>query len=156
MTVSTERLSLPSSYGTPDRLLRWETVEPRLAAAPHYWLVTTRPDSRPHTVPVDGIWTGAALIFGGDATTVHLRNLRANPSAVVHLDSTETPIIVEGHADWHTPDGPEAARLADAARAKYGYGSPPDAYLSGVWRLQPRVVLAWTVLYEDATRFVLG
>ncbi len=148
-----EQLDLPKAYGSPRKQLAWGPVEELLTTAPRYWLATTRPDGRPHSVPVDGIWSETPLFFGGDVATVHIRNLRADPRAVVHLESGDSPVIVEGIADWHLPSDHQAARLAQEAQAKYGYGSTPRAYTSGVWRLRPLLVLAWTVLYEDATRF---
>ena len=36
------------------------------------------------------------------------------------------------------------------------YGVLPDSYRPGTWRLAPSVVLAWNVLYQDATRFTLA
>jgi len=41
-----EQLSLPSSYGSPSRLLDWPSVEQRLIDSPHYWLATVRRDGR--------------------------------------------------------------------------------------------------------------
>jgi len=46
-----------------------------------------------------------------------------------------------------------ARGLAAAAKSKYGYPQSAAEYLTGVWRLQPAKVLAWTQLYVDATRF---
>jgi nitroimidazol reductase NimA-like FMN-containing flavoprotein (pyridoxamine 5'-phosphate oxidase superfamily) len=152
MEVQAAQLRLPDAYGHPTTVQRWEDVEPVLQAAGQYWLATTRPDGRPHTVPIDGVWSFGALWFGGHPSTVHLRNLRAEPRSVVHIASTESPVIVEGTADWLVPPAEEAVRLAEASRAKYGY-APPNGYRRGVWRLRPDVVLSWTVLFEDATRF---
>jgi len=49
-----EQLKLPSSYGSPSRLLDWALVEQRLVDSLHYWLATVRRDGSPHVVPVDG------------------------------------------------------------------------------------------------------
>jgi Pyridoxamine 5'-phosphate oxidase len=65
----------------------------------HYWLATTRPDGRPHVVPLDGLWLDDAWFFGGSAETVKYRNLKANPRAVVHLDDSERAVIVEGRCE---------------------------------------------------------
>ena len=149
-----EQLQLPESYGTPSRLLTWADVQQRLTGALHYWLATTRPDDRPHLVPIDGVWLDAACYFGGDPTTVHMVNLAANPRAVLHLDDSEAAVIVEGEVEWHLPATLQAAQLAAASKAKYGYGPPASTYRAGTWRLPASRILAWNVLYEDATRFV--
>jgi Pyridoxamine 5'-phosphate oxidase len=156
MDVEVTQLRLPDSYGHPTAVLEWGSVDRRLAAADHYWLASTRPDGRPHTVPVDGLWWQGALYFGGDPATVHVRNLRRQPGVVVHTESAETPVILEGRADWHVPTPPDAASMAAASVAKYGYATPAEVYRAGVWRLSPVVVIAWTVLFEDATRFTFS
>ena len=156
MDVVARQLTLPKSYGTPDRVLSWEEVEQKLVASKTYWLATTRPDGRPHTVPVDGLWWEDALYFGGDRATVHIRNLQHNPRAVVHTESGESPVIAEGAAKWHQPSEDEISGLVRGTRAKYGYPASPDSYRGGTWRLSPVSVLAWNVLYQDATRFTFA
>ncbi|HET9900922.1 MAG TPA: pyridoxamine 5'-phosphate oxidase family protein [Actinomycetes bacterium] len=156
MTMSVESIRLPKAYGTPKITLSWEEVDERLAAALHYWLVTTRPDGRPHVVPVDGMWVDGACYFGGDPTTVHARNLRDDPRAAIHLDDAEAATIAEGVAGIHTPTLPFAQELDAAAKRKYGYSVGPKVYLGGVWRLRPTTVLAWNRLDRDATRFRFG
>jgi Pyridoxamine 5'-phosphate oxidase len=158
MTVSepapmVEQLRLPAAYGTPTKLLAWSDVDERLATALHYWLATTRPDGRPHVVPVDGIWLERACYFGGAPETVHARNLAADPRAAIHLDDSNAATIAEGVAEIHTPTAQFARELDAAAQRKYGYSVGPDVYLGGVWRLRPTTVLAWARLDRDATRF---
>ena len=148
-----EQLQLPSSYGSPDRLLDWASVEQRLVEAAHYWLATVRRDGTPHVVPVDGMWLDGGCHFGGDPATVHVRNLRRDGHAALHLEDGESAVIAEGVAKWMTPSKATARQLADAAQAKYGYPQSAASYREGVWRLQPIKVLAWTRLYVDATRF---
>jgi hypothetical protein len=155
MEVVARQLVLPKSYGTPDRLLRWEEVEQKLLGSKTYWLATTRRDGRPHSVPVDGIWREGALYFGGDAATVHMRNLRSNPRAVIHTESGESPVIAEGIAEWHQPSQAEIGDLVEATQTKYGYPASRGLFSAGTWRLCPEQVLAWNVLYQDATRFTL-
>ena len=132
---------------------RGPEVEQKLSESKTYWLATTRPDGRPHSVPVDGVWLDGALYFGGDPATVHIRNLRSDPRAVVHTESGESPVIAEGTAEWYQSSPHEVGRLTEAAQAKYGYPVSPESYSSGTWRRSPERVLAWNVLYEDATRF---
>jgi hypothetical protein len=150
----TEQLKLPSSYGSPNRLLDWATVEQRLIESPRYWLATVRRDGSPHVVPVDGVWLDGGCYFGGDPATVHIRNLSRNGRAGLHLEDGESAVIVEGVAEWTTPSKSDARRLAAAGRAKYGYSQSAASYLSGVLRLEPVKVLAWTQLHIDATRFL--
>lgn len=151
-----ERLRIPVAYGTPTVLMDWAGVEDALRGALHYWLVTARPDGRPHAVPVDGLWLDGTLIVGGDPDTVHGRNLNANPAVTLHLEDTESATIVDGVAEWLKPPPRQARSLADASQAKYGFAPPVAAFAAGVWQLRPRVVMAWTDISRDATRFRFG
>ena len=148
------RLDLPKEYGTPKRTLGWDAVRERLVAAERYWLATTRPDGRPHVVPVDGIWLDDAWYYGGSHQTVHHRNLEANPEVVVCLEDAAAAVIVEGVAAWVVVEPETGQRLAKASKAKYGYGPSPESYAAGVWQIRPRRALAWASFPEDATRFV--
>lgn len=105
-------------------------------------------------VPVDGLWLGARLHFGGVASTVWQRNMRHDPRVAVHLDDSVAAVIVEGTCAVEVPDRHGAEALVAASTAKYGYAPPVEAYLSGVWTLSPDRVLAWTDLTADATRFL--
>ena len=121
MSPVAEQLSLPSSYGSPNRILDWASVEQRLAESLHYWLATVRRDGSPHVVPVDGTWLDAGCFFGGDPATVHIRNLRRDGRATLSVEGGDSAVIVEGVAEWTTPSKSDAKRLAAAATAKYGY-----------------------------------
>jgi nitroimidazol reductase NimA-like FMN-containing flavoprotein (pyridoxamine 5'-phosphate oxidase superfamily) len=153
MKPTVARIQLPTEYGTPRQELDWSTIRDRLAAADRYWLATTRPDGRPHVVPIDGIWLDDVWYFGGHPDTVHQRNLEHNQEITVHLEDTMKAVIVEGRAKRVTPPPETVGRLMAASQKKYGYAMPSEAYRVGVWSLSPRRVLAWTHIAVDATRF---
>lgn len=154
MPPITEQLRLPSGYGSPNRLLDWSSVEQRLIDSLHYWLATIRRDGSPHVVPVDGIWLDDGCYFGGDPASVHIRNLRRDGRATLHLEDGESAVIVEGLAEWVKPSKTVARQLATETTAKYGYPQSASDYLEGSWQLRPAKVLAWNTLYVDATRFL--
>jgi nitroimidazol reductase NimA-like FMN-containing flavoprotein (pyridoxamine 5'-phosphate oxidase superfamily) len=149
-----EQLAIPAEYGKPTELLDWGVVEPRLREARHYWLATVRADGRPHVVPLDGLWIDGRWYFGGSPGTVKHRNLLANPRVTLHLDGSESAVIVEGRCEIEQPTAQGAHDLVAASTAKYGYAPPVEAYLQGVWVLTPERALAWTDLTRDATRFL--
>ncbi|HZA32575.1 MAG TPA: pyridoxamine 5'-phosphate oxidase family protein [Propionibacteriaceae bacterium] len=149
----TSSIPLPAEYGIAAETLAWPDVRSRLEQATQYWLATTRPDGRPHAVPVDGLWVDDVWYFGGSPQAIHQRNLRTNREIVVHLSDPMEAVIVEGLASWRVVASSEARRLAAASKAKYGYSPPLDVYTSGVWALEPQRVLAWTNFPRDATRF---
>jgi hypothetical protein len=147
-------MRLPEGYGRPSVTLDWSAVRQRLEQAEQYWFATTRPDGRPHVVPLDGIWLDDRWYFGGDPRAVHQRNLDHNRQSAVHLPDPMAALIVEGTAEFVTLPPDLARRLAAASRAKYpAYGVTPESYAGGVWRLRPSVALAWERLNVDATRF---
>ena len=148
-----EPIAFPEAYGKATETLDWSEVENRLEKAERYWLATTRPDGRPHVIPIDGIWLRGAWYFGGAPETVHQRSVKANQSIVMHLEDPMAAVIVEGAAEWAELSPEEADQLAKATKAKYGYPTKPEDYSGGVWRLAPRRVLAWNSFPKDATRF---
>jgi hypothetical protein len=141
-------------------MLTWEEVDRRLAAATIYWLATTRPDGRPHSVPLWGVWDGGLLYFDGGPQTTHARNLTTNPQAAVHLESGKEVVILEGEvAPVDKVDPDLGSRLAGSYQAKYGdqgYSPEPSQWDNGgLFRLFPVRALAWTEFPKDVTRFVL-
>ena len=151
-----EILELPSAYGRATSTLDWPSVRERLEKAERYWLAATRPDGRPHVIPIDGIWLDDVWYFGGAPETVHQRSVKENPSVVRHLEDPMKAVIVEGDAEWLTPSPEVGTRLSEASKAKYGYAPSPEDYSAGVWGLRPRRVLAWNSFPKDATRFVFA
>src|SRR5205807_1130728 len=79
-------------------LLPWAWAEERLAASRNYWVVTTWPDGRPHTMPVWGIWDAGAVWFCTGGRSRKARNLAADPRCVVATEDALNPVVVEGSA----------------------------------------------------------
>jgi len=138
-------------------LLPWSHVEQRLERARNYWLATTRPDGRPHVKPVWGVWVDGALYVDGSPTSRWARNLAVNPAATVHLESGDDVVILEGTVEDLNTDAELGARVAAIYIAKYGL-APDDPILPqpvtrGIFRLRPRLALAWSAFPTDATRW---
>ncbi len=134
----------------------------RLRASLIYWIATTRPDGRPHSMPVWGVWVDGALWFGTYGQKV--RNLAHEPYAVAHVESGEDVAIVEGRVERLAfPDAPAA--VAAAFREKYvdpTTGEPfqlEAAVESGqdaaLYVLRPRIGHAWVegAYLETQTRW---
>ena len=137
----------------------------RLRASLIYWIATTRPDGRPHSMPVWGVWVDGALWFGTYGQKV--RNLAHEPYAVAHVESGEDVAIVEGPVERLAfPDAPAA--VAAAFREKYvdpTTGEPfqlEAAVESGedaaLYVLRPDVGHAWVegAYLETQTRWTSG
>jgi nitroimidazol reductase NimA-like FMN-containing flavoprotein (pyridoxamine 5'-phosphate oxidase superfamily) len=87
------------------RTTSWEVARERLAN-PEYqrtsWLATTRPDGRPHLMPVITTWIDDAIHLVVGEGTRKGRNLAADGHCVVATSSTTLPsldIVIEGRAE---------------------------------------------------------
>lgn len=142
--------------------LAWTRVERRLQNAENYWVATTRPDGRPHAMPVYGIWHEKAFWFATGRHSVKGSNIAANPQVVVHLESGDDVVIVEGTAA-EVDDSTRADEIVPHLAGKYGMaaeemtvGAPgSDAAL---YVVRPRVVQAWLegALPQTHSRWQLG
>jgi hypothetical protein len=151
---------MPAGYGinraTDEGLLPWSFVQERLASARNYWIVTTRPDGRPHVAPVWGLWLDEAFYFSTDRASRKARNLAASPALVVHLESGDEVVILEGTAQ-QVDDAALRARFVDAYDAKYQI-RPDVGAAAPVYGLRPQVVQAWREqdFVNSATRWRLA
>jgi len=129
-------------------LLPWSWAEERLAASRNYWIVTASPERGPHAMPVWGLWHRGGVVFSSGMGSRKARNLAADPRVVVHLESGDEAVVLEGRAETIEPT---AELLAEYA-AKY---QPVDAAIGRWYLVRPR--RAYTFRERDypqsATRF---
>jgi nitroimidazol reductase NimA-like FMN-containing flavoprotein (pyridoxamine 5'-phosphate oxidase superfamily) len=144
-----DRPNLAEGYGI-DRtkvagMLPWSKVSEQMTSSRNYWISTTRPDGRPHAMPVWGVWLDETFYFGTNRNSRKGRNLAANPELVVHLESGDDVVIFEGTAKEVT-DQAILTQIAKAFAAKYeGFdpnpeAGPPEAVY---YTLRPKVAYAW-------------
>jgi hypothetical protein len=131
-------------YGIPEAaegLLSWQWAVERLRLARHYWLSTTRPDGRPHTMPVWGVWVEDCFHFSTGAASRKARNLTSNAHCVVSVEAADGAIIVEGTAAEVKPE-----TLARAVFAAYQakYEGELDPALGPIFAVPPRVVFGFS------------
>jgi len=128
---------LPAEEGAG--LLPWRFVEESFVAARNYWVSTAGPEGQPHAAPVWGLWHAGAFYFSSGAASRKGRNLHANPEIVVHLESGDEAVILEGRVG--VVEDAELGKQLDALyQAKYGYPLMGD---HPTFELRPRKVLAW-------------
>jgi nitroimidazol reductase NimA-like FMN-containing flavoprotein (pyridoxamine 5'-phosphate oxidase superfamily) len=151
---------MPDGYGVPESdegMLEWWWAVERLEKARNYWFSTTRLDGRPHAMPAWAAWLDGVLYFDGSPQTRRGRNLATNPAIVVHLESGDEVVILEGEAHpTGKPDRALAERLAAALAAKYGptYEPTPDTWdAGGLWALRPKVAFGWSEFPTNVTRW---
>ncbi len=66
----------------------WLAVETRLAESEVAWIVTVRPDGRPHATPMVPVVHDGKVYFHTGSTEVKYANLRANPHVLVLAGDT--------------------------------------------------------------------
>jgi PPOX class probable F420-dependent enzyme len=140
-----ERPVIPAGYGigaTTEGCLEWEWARERLTNARNYWVCTTRADGRPHAMPVWGLWLDDSVAFSTDPSSVKGRNVAARPHCVVHLESGDEVVVVEGRAERIT-DREQLGRICSGYEAKYSVRLDPAEPAYGVYAVRPRWVLGW-------------
>ncbi len=134
---------IPDPAARIDRMLRSERV---------IWLSTVSADGTPHLVPIWFSWDGEAVLVASKPGAKKVRNLRANPTAMLALGEPDEDFDVgmfEGAAELL--DRPAAAVLPAGHLAKYrdqmaAIGLTPAEFLatySQVIRIRPTRFLPW-------------
>lgn len=126
-----------------DRRLRSEQI---------IWLGSTRPDGRPHTVPVWFDWDGRTMMIFSQPGNQKVKNLRHDPRVALHLEASPDGsdiVILEGTAEL-LPE-PAAEVVSAAYLEKYATGIPnightPESMIatySQAIRVTPARILGW-------------
>ena len=149
---------MPAGYGIAsgdEGTVPWSWVEKQCTNSRNYWICTTRADGRPHAIPVWGLWLDDAVVFSTDPESWKARNFRARPDVVVHLESGDEVVIVEGRVEAF--DRARLDAFLDAYEAKYNFRPSADQ-TEGIYTVRPARVLAWREqdFPTSATRFQLG
>jgi len=141
------RPAMPKEYGlkgprSGSGLMPWKRVTVQLAKSHNYWIGTSRPDGRPHAVPVWGLWLDETFLFSTGRSSQKARNLARNPALVVHLESGDDAVILEGVAE-EVADPAWLARFADAYDAKYHFRVDTHDPKNVIYAVRVRTAFAW-------------
>ncbi len=128
-------------------------IDERLRTEPIIWLATTRPDGRPHLVPVWFSWDGETITIYSQPNNRKMRNLQHNPNvslALNTMDEGDDVVIVEGTAELlgksaQTMNNPTYVEKYDRLIKKLQ--TTPDeiaAEYSEVIRVTPTRFISWT------------
>jgi general stress protein 26 len=101
MAIPTEKLDV--RYSDPQATaVGWDAALARLAEAELAWIVTVRPDGRPHATPMVPVVHGAKVYFHTGRHEVKFANLDADPRVLVLAGDTAwqrgLDLMVEGVA----------------------------------------------------------
>lgn len=151
---------MAKGYGIPRTktgLLSWRWVELRFRAAHNYWVATTSSDGAPHSVPVWGVWVDGVFYFATERSARKSRNLLREPRVVVHLESGEDVVIMNGQATEVTRT-PLIRGIDQAYLKKYKMRMSDAPGNLAVFAVAPQVILAWRErdFPKSATRMVFA
>ncbi|HET7891088.1 MAG TPA: pyridoxamine 5'-phosphate oxidase family protein [Candidatus Sulfotelmatobacter sp.] len=151
----TERPQIPG-YGiskSKTGMLPWEWAVKTLTESREYWIITVRPDGRPHAMIIWGVWFEEAFWFGTGSKTQKARNLAKNPNCVVGTQNAAEAVILEGVAELVT-DAAMRKKLEPASMSKYGMSGGDGA--EPFYRVRPSRVfgLIEKTFPKTATRWM--
>lgn len=123
--------------------LPWSWAAKRLSTSHNYWLATTRPEGRPHVMPVWGVWLDNSFYFSTGRRSRKSLNLRANPNCTVCPETAAEAVILEGDARRIT-DPSRLHRFAVAYKKKYNWDTGDiENSKDPFYSVRPRVVFGF-------------
>jgi hypothetical protein len=135
--------SAPRMFGgeLEGQRLPWAWAVRQLTDARHYWIGTTRPDGRPHSRPVWGVWFDNRLYFSTGSLAA--QNLASNAEITVHVETASgEAVIVEGTAEEATK-GARLRQVFTDYNRKYLWDMDPEHPDGPMYAVKPRVVFGW-------------
>ncbi len=140
--IPPDRPEMPTSYGVGDAAYGFEPlsfswVAERMIEARGYWVVSVHSDGSPHAAPVWGVWLDSRFYFFTDSNSTKARNLSRDARAVVHLESADEVVVLEGRLTTT----PATSEVLAAYEDKYSISlgdAPGDMY-----QLHMSKAIAW-------------
>lgn len=95
------RPDVPEGYGIAPAdggkgLLPWSWADERLRGRHIWWLSSTRPDGRPHLMPIWAVWLGDCVGFSTSGESRKARNIARNNYVSIVPERGTQSVIVEG------------------------------------------------------------
>jgi F420H(2)-dependent biliverdin reductase len=115
--------------------------DPRLLTERNIWLATTRPNGKPHLIPIWFVWVDERFYICTADDSVKVRNLRAIPRASVSLENGNQPLIAECVARLLEQPFPPA--VVHAFRQKFDWDITSDKTYGILIELTPKKWLSW-------------
>jgi uncharacterized pyridoxamine 5'-phosphate oxidase family protein len=136
-------------YGLPKStrgLLPWKWAEQRLKKNHNYWIITVRPDDRPHAMVVWGLWMDGIFYFSTGRQSRKARNLSQNANCIIGTERADQAVVVEGVAE-EVGDVELRRRFLRIYEKKYDWdmASFEEGILSlkePIYAVRPKVVFA--------------
>ena len=98
----------------------WSEAREQFELVDKYWLATVRPDSRPHVMPLFGIWFGDVFYFTSNSAARKARNISQNSHCVITAAGKTLDLVIEGEA-VKVRDEDDLHHVAGLYSSKYGW-----------------------------------
>ena len=118
-------------------VLPWSWALTRIENSRNHFIASTRPDGRPHVMPVWGVWCDDRYVFSTGITTVKSKNLLRQPAIAVTFEDEKYAVVLEGIAEI-TPLA-DVPGFVDAYKEKYEY----EIKEGPVWSVVPTCAFAF-------------
>ena len=137
-----QEASLPRLFGGQVEPMRlpWSWAVERLIRARNYWIATTRPDGRPHSRPVWGIWLDNACYFSTGSLAA--QNIVVHPAITIHLESGDEVVIIEGVAEVIN-DNARLKEVISQYNQKYHWNLDPNQLPGPFYAVHPQLAFGW-------------
>ena len=136
-------------------LLSWTWVARKLNTCRTFWLSTiSAAHSRPHVMPLWGVWVDDAFAFSTGRKSRKGQNLAANPSCTITNDDGAEAVIIEGQA-VEVEDASALDRIAAAYKKKYKMD--PRSMKEPIYSVRPKKMFGFIEksFPKSATRWKL-
>lgn len=114
---------------------------PRLQTERNIWLATTRPNGKPHLIPIWFVWVEERFYICTSGDSVKVKNLMANPRASVALEDGNRPLIAECTVRFVEKPFPEA--VVQTFIDKFDWDIRNDSSYGALVELAPEKWLSW-------------
>jgi len=130
--------------GEIDGVLPWSWAIEVMDVARNPALATTRPDGRPHVMPVWAIWLDdQGVVFSTAITSIKSKNLLGNASAAFYFERDHDNLVVEGRCEIVELDA--VPGFVDTYKKKYDFAIEEGP----VWVLRPTSAFGFIETNED-------
>jgi nitroimidazol reductase NimA-like FMN-containing flavoprotein (pyridoxamine 5'-phosphate oxidase superfamily) len=136
-------------------LLPWAWVAKKMNNCRTFWLATIHAcQTRPHVMPVWGVWLDDAFFFSTGRKSRKGQNLAANPTCTITNDDGEEAAIIEGAAA-EVKDAAVLDRVGGAYKKKYKMD--PRSMEEPIFQVKPTRVFGFVekTFPQSATRWKL-
>ena len=150
LSPTATRPDVPAGYGIKPAdegagLLPWSWADERLRGRHIWWLATTRPDGRPHLMPVWAVWLGDGVAVSTGTDSRKAKNIARDPRVSIVPEHGVESVIVEGVVGTLEPERAEEF----VAAYKQTWSFDPSGMSEPIMIIRPTTVFGFIDVPDD-------